>query len=109
MTVKGETEIISGVRVFETPGHSPGHQSVEVDTKDGKYICCGDSIFILDNLKPIPEIAYTITPPGRYADIVSTWKSIELQKKRAAHPGMILPCHEKALLERVEKTPVLGL
>lgn len=108
-TVKGETEIIPGVRVFETPGHSPGHQSVEVDTKDGSYICCGDSIFIIDNINPIPEIAYNITPPGRYADIISTWKSIELQKARAARPDLILPCHEKEMLERIKKTPVLGL
>jgi glyoxylase-like metal-dependent hydrolase (beta-lactamase superfamily II) len=108
-TVRGETEIIQGIRVFETPGHSPGHQSVEVDTKDGSYICCGDSIFIMDNIKPIPEIGYDLTPPGRYADIVSTWKSIELQKKRAARPDLILPCHEKNLLERVKRTPVLGV
>lgn len=108
-TVTGETEIMPGVRVFETPGHSPGHQSVEVDTREGSFICCGDSIFILDNLTPVPEIAYDITPPGRYADIVSTWKSIELQKSRARHPGMILPCHEKQMLERIKETPVLGL
>jgi glyoxylase-like metal-dependent hydrolase (beta-lactamase superfamily II) len=107
-TVRGETEIMSGVRVFETPGHSPGHQSIEVDTKDGKYICCGDSIFVLDNINPIPEIVYDITPPGRYADIISTWKSIELQKKRVTRADFLLPCHEKALLERIKKTPVLG-
>jgi glyoxylase-like metal-dependent hydrolase (beta-lactamase superfamily II) len=107
-TVAGETEIIPGVRVFETPGHSPGHQSVEVDTKNGSYICCGDSVFIWDNLKEIPEIEYSITPPGRYADIVATWKSIELQKKRAARAELILPCHEKALLDIIAKTPVLG-
>ncbi len=108
-TVKGETEIMPGVRVFETPGHSPGHQSVEIDTKDGSYICCGDSIFVIDNVEPIPEIAYNITPPGRYADIIMTWKRIELQKARAKNIGMILPCHEKEILERIKTTPVLGL
>ena len=95
--------------MFETPGHSPGHQSVEVDTKDGSYICCGDSIFVLDNVNPIPEIFYDLTPPGRYADIISTWKSIELQKKRVARPNLILPCHEKQLLELVKEKPVLGV
>jgi len=108
-TVCGETEIMPGVRVFETFGHSPGHQSVEVDTKAGKYICCGDSAFILDNFNPIEEIYYDITPPGRYADIIATWKSIELQKKRAERPELILPCHEAGILSLIEKTPVLGL
>ena len=108
-TVSGETEIIPGVRVFETFGHSPGHQSVEVDTKNGSYICCGDSLFVLDNLNPIEEIHYNITPPGRYVDIIATWESIELQKKRAARPELILPCHEAGLLSLIKETPVLGL
>jgi glyoxylase-like metal-dependent hydrolase (beta-lactamase superfamily II) len=107
-TVQGESEIMPGVRVFETPGHSPGHQSVEVDTKNGSYICCGDSIFIIDNIRPLPDIEYNITPPGRFADIIATWKSIELQKKRAAREDLILPCHERALLDIIAKTPVLG-
>lgn len=107
--VDGEEEIVEGVRVFPTPGHSPGHQSVEVDTKDGSYICMGDSIFILANLNPIPQIHYTITPPARFADIVACWKSIELQKNRVAHPGLLLPCHEPGIEELIKKTPVLGL
>ena len=106
---RGEMEIVPGLRVFETPGHSPGHQCVEVDTKDGSYILCGDAIFILDNLREIPEIHYNVTPPGRYADIVAAWKSIELLKRRAQSEEMLLPCHEQSLLARFAQTPVLGL
>ena len=95
--------------MFPTPGHSPGHQSVEVDTKDGSYICAGDSLFILANLKSIPQIHYTITPPARFADIVACWKSIELQKNRVANTGLLLPCHEPGIEERIRKTPVFGL
>jgi len=108
-TVYGEQEIIPGVRVFETPGHSPGHMSVEVDTRQGSFICAGDSVFIPDNLNPIPELHYNITPPGRYADIISTWKSIELQKERARDLSCILCCHDKNLEEIIKETPVFGL
>lgn len=104
---EGEEEIMPGVRVFETPGHSVGHQSVEVDTDSGKYLICGDAIFIMDNLKPIPEIHYDITPPNRFADIVATWKSIEKIKARAESEDNILICHDKAMLERVKRTPVI--
>jgi N-acyl homoserine lactone hydrolase len=38
----GEAEIIAGVRVLPTPGHSPGHQSVLVDTDDGLVVLAGD-------------------------------------------------------------------
>jgi len=107
--VEGEQEVAEGVTVIPTPGHSAGHQSVEIATKDGKYICAGDSIFLIANLAPVPELHYTITPPGRFADIVSCWKSIELQKNRVADPRLLLPCHEPEIEERIKKTPVLGL
>jgi N-acyl homoserine lactone hydrolase len=38
----GEAEIAPGVRVVPTPGHTPGHQSVLVDTDDGLVVCAGD-------------------------------------------------------------------
>lgn len=38
----GEAEIVSGVRVLPTPGHTPGHQSVLVDTDDGLVVLAGD-------------------------------------------------------------------
>lgn len=108
-TVSGESEIMSGVRVFEAFGHSPGHMCVEVDTKDGKYICCGDAVFTMNSFNPIPEIHYDITPPGRFANIVESWKSIETIKQRAQRLDLILPCHEVSLLERIKETPVFGL
>lgn len=107
--VTGETEIMPGVRVFETPGHSVGHQSVEIDTANGKYICCGDSVFIMDNIKPVEALHYNISPPNRFSDIVSTWRSIEIIKERAEGYDRILTCHDRELLERIAKTPVLGL
>jgi N-acyl homoserine lactone hydrolase len=108
--VDGEEEIIPGVRVFPTPGHSTGHQSVEIDTKDGNYVCAGDSIFILANINPIPEIHYDITPPARFANIVECWRSIVLQKERVKGKwNLLLPCHEPEIEERVKKTPVFGL
>ena len=38
----GAAEIVPGVRVLPTPGHTPGHQSVLVDTDDGLVVCAGD-------------------------------------------------------------------
>lgn len=106
--VTGETEITEGIRVFETPGHSPGHMSVEVDTAKGKYICAGDSVFIPDNMKPVPEMHYDITPPGRFYNIIETWKSIEKQVQRAQGPEFVLCCHDAGLEQRIKQTPVLG-
>src|SRR5713226_3421162 len=38
----GEAEIVAGVSVFPTPGHTLGHQSVRVDTDDGLVVLAGD-------------------------------------------------------------------
>ena len=38
----GEAEIVPGVRVLPTPGHTVGHQSVVVDTEDGVVVVAGD-------------------------------------------------------------------
>ena len=103
-----ETEIVPGVRAFETFGHSPGHMSVEVDTKDGKYILGGDSAFRLANFNPIPEIGYTVSPPSRFADIVACWRSLEITKERAQGLDHILLSHETELLERMKTTPIFG-
>ncbi len=38
----GEAEIVPGVRVVPTPGHTPGHQSVLVSTREGLVVVAGD-------------------------------------------------------------------
>jgi N-acyl homoserine lactone hydrolase len=38
----GPAAIVPGVRVLPTPGHSPGHQSVLVDTDEGLVVVGGD-------------------------------------------------------------------
>ena len=38
----GEAEILPGVRVLPTPGHTPCHQSVLVDTDEGLVVVAGD-------------------------------------------------------------------
>ena len=107
--IDGEAEIVPGVRVYPTPGHSPGHQAVEVDTKDGTYHCVGDAIFLLDNLKPVPQIHYDLTPTARFANIVEWWESVREIKRRCPDVKMVLPAHEPTLIERFKETPVLGL
>lgn len=43
MMVRGGDEIVGGVRVIDTPGHTPGHLSVEVAGGDG-FVIAGDAL-----------------------------------------------------------------
>lgn len=105
----GECEVLDGIRVYPSPGHSVGHQTVVVNTKDGEYHCCGDLIFTYDNLREVPEAHYDITPPGRFLDIVDSWNSIVDLKKRAASPEFILPTHAPEMIELVHSGKILGV
>ena len=44
-----------------------------------------------------------------FYNIVESWKSIEYQKARAKSPEHLLLCHDKTMLDRVKKTPVIGV
>jgi N-acyl homoserine lactone hydrolase len=39
---EGEAELLPGIRLLPTPGHTRGHQSVLVDTPDGLVVIGGD-------------------------------------------------------------------
>jgi N-acyl homoserine lactone hydrolase len=40
--LEGERELMPGIRAVPTPGHTPGHQSVLVETDDGLVVVAGD-------------------------------------------------------------------
>ena len=53
--IEGDQKIVDGVEVLLTPGHTPGTQSVAVDTPKGCAIICG--MCCLDqNLFPPPQV-----------------------------------------------------
>ncbi len=43
--INGDHEIGSGIRLFATPGHSPGHQSLVIDTPDGPLLLAGQAAY----------------------------------------------------------------
>jgi glyoxylase-like metal-dependent hydrolase (beta-lactamase superfamily II) len=42
--ISGETEIVPGVRVLPTPGHTPGHVSVRIDSNGESLVVLGDVV-----------------------------------------------------------------
>lgn len=53
--VDGDKEILEGIRVFLTPGHTPGGQSILIETDNGPTCLCG-LCTILENLHPPAEL-----------------------------------------------------
>lgn len=82
----GEREIVPGVRVVTTPGHTAGHQSVEVDTIAGPALIVGDACWTVG--------MYQGEPPreGMMDDVATFQKSLD--KLRRLKPASVHFCHD---------------
>src|SRR5205085_3982087 len=58
----GTAEIVSGVRVLPTPGHTPGHQSVLVDTEDGLVVVAGDVAYNWNDFDAVGSPILALNP-----------------------------------------------
>lgn len=41
----GDREVVPGIRIFATPGHSPGHQSLVVESTRGPLLLAGQAVY----------------------------------------------------------------
>ncbi len=86
----GDAEIAEGIRVITTPGHSPGHQSVLVETAGGRYCIAGDAVMWHENLE-------RRIPPGYHVSTIDCVASLDRIAREADH---VLPAHEPRVFER---------
>lgn len=95
--VNGEEEVLPGIVVFPTPGHSPGHQSVAVETAEGTYVIAGDAVFVYENLEGDLDRQLPYIPIGRFVNFFDMWRSIEAIDQRA---DFVLPGHDSAVFDQ---------
>ncbi len=66
----GDAELYDGVSVLFTPGHSPGHQSVVVDTAEGRVVLGGDVTYsmreLIDGATPSIMRIHEVRPVSVY-------------------------------------------
>jgi len=84
--ISGEKEIFDGITMVPTPGHSPGHISVSVNTTKGDYWIVGDMMFLRENMQPDTKRGWPLTLPGRFASSIDLWHSMEKAIARGLHP-----------------------
>lgn len=88
--VDGHAELIEGVSVRLTPGHTPGSQVVQVGEGSGGWLVAGDSVPLLRNI----EADGRIRPGGIFVDLSAYLDSLRFI---AAHLPNILPGHEPSV------------
>ena len=87
--VEGDCEVLPGIEVILTPGHTPGGQSVAINTSAGKAIitgfCCNDKNF--------PDNG-SVCAPGVHINAIEALESAQKIKKMA---DLLLPIHDLSL------------
>lgn len=91
--VDGTCDILPGVSVFLTPGHSPGGQSVAVNVASRKAIitgfCC--SLANFTQTETMKHRGWEVVAPGLHQDCREAYDSVNKVKGCA---DIILPLHE---------------
>lgn len=53
VVVDGDTTISRGIRILSTPGHTPGHRSLIVDTREGRVALAGQAVYLREEYNEI--------------------------------------------------------
>jgi N-acyl homoserine lactone hydrolase len=96
--VDGDYELLPGIRLLFTPGHSPGCQSAAVSTSAGTAIITGFCC-LQENFQPEmgPKSAYVtdimpeVVPPGIHTDMLKAYESMVRIKTMA---DILIPFHD---------------
>jgi len=85
----GDAEVLPGVRVLATPGHTSGHQSIVVDG-DGEEVLIGDAAYT-PAIYADPDADSSVLPRGQAADS-EAWRS-SLKRIQTSRPRHVHFCH----------------
>lgn len=85
----GDAQIVDGVKVICTPGHTPGHQSVVIDYCDKTYVYCGDIAPLRQNLEKRIIVGILHNP-------VDAMRSLDRLRQMKAH---FIFCHDNKQME----------
>jgi glyoxylase-like metal-dependent hydrolase (beta-lactamase superfamily II) len=92
--IRGEREILPGIRVIPAPGHTPGTQAVNIETDQGQAIISG---FCSTNANfDIPDEMKAVWPvlvPGIHCDALQAFDSA---LKIAGMADILIPQHEES-------------
>jgi N-acyl homoserine lactone hydrolase len=97
--IEGDRQIVDGVKVLLTPGHTRGGQSVSVDTAKGKVIISGLCTTRYNFSPPgMGAKAMPVIPPSIHLDVRQAYDSLIRIKNEA---DIIIPLHDTELADTV--------
>lgn len=91
--VAGSEEVVPGIGVHRTGGHSPGLQIVEVGTARGHVILASDATHFYANIEQ--DRPFSIV-----TDLARMYGAFDLVRSLAASPAHVVPGHDPLVMER---------
>ena len=93
---KDGQQLLPGIRLHLTPGHTPGHQVVEIATPEGSLVLAADAVHFYDQLiENWPHVSFT--------DMHAVYDSYErLLELARGDLYRIVPGHDPAIAEHAE-------
>ena len=78
----GDAEPWSGIRILSTPGHTPGHQSMLVDTDEGGVLLAGQAVYDLAEFEGRTPLE---SSDPVYARSVERLRSLKARRVHVSH------------------------
>ncbi len=95
--IAGDHDILPGIRVVETPGHTPGHQSLVVETDKGLVVLAGPAVYTVEEWQGTPDEL-----DGRPNAPLPDDYDRSLDRLRALEPEQVLFGHDRRSWTRAE-------
>ena len=89
--VAGDHEVAAGIRIFATPGHSPGHQSIVVEAPDGALLLVGQAVYSHGEWAGLTGARYGSTDDGANHAVYAA----SFDRLRALKPKRVLFGHDR--------------
>jgi glyoxylase-like metal-dependent hydrolase (beta-lactamase superfamily II) len=115
--VAGDVELLEGLKLIQTPGHTAGSQCLLLDTKDGVYLLAGDTVHVMPiafprmtqwtqmdgsvlNITPAPPHWGPAVPSSLVYDHYAWYRSIYRIHALLRAPHFLIPGHEPSVVGR---------
>ena len=97
--IEGDAQVVDGVHVMLTDGHTPGHQSLVVDLPSGRYVLTGDCAYEL------AQVTRGVPPPVSSDDLAATRSLARIRALQARDGATIIVNHDMKAWPNVRLGP----
>jgi glyoxylase-like metal-dependent hydrolase (beta-lactamase superfamily II) len=91
--IDGDIELFPGIKCLLCPGHTDGHQHIEVESVQGRAIMCGDTVYDIPLQLEYKHPSHTIWPPGNFFNWGDLQWQLRKMKVEYDKGTIILPAH----------------